>query len=167
MKPHRLRALALLLLLPTLAHADFAPQRMGSEPLDPAREARAQALGKYLRCPVCQGVSIADSPASMARAQMDKVRDLIREGKTDEEIRQYFVARYGEWALLEPTAQGINLFVWIGPLLVLLIGLGVVALQFRRRTPVQPAREKSAAQSAAAGEDEDPFLRQVRAEVER
>ena len=86
-----------------LAQGDYAPGRAGLDPLDADREARVQKLGKQLRCPVCQGTSIADSPSSMARAQLDKVRELVAEGKTDEEIYAYFVARYGEWALLSPS----------------------------------------------------------------
>src|SRR5258707_15078896 len=109
--------------------ADFAPQKAGSETLAPALEGRVQKLGKQLRCAVCQGMSIADSPASMARAQLDKVRALVSEGKSDEEIRSYFVERYGEWVLLQPQAHGINWLVWLGPLALLLIGFGVIVLQ--------------------------------------
>src|SRR6516162_6466204 len=100
-------ALPLAILLST-ALADFAPQQAGSEPLEPELEARVQKLGKQLRCAVCQGLSIADSPASMARAQLDKVRELVAAGKSDEEIQSYFVERYGEWVLLQPRAAGIN-----------------------------------------------------------
>ena len=124
-------ALPLAILLST-ALADFAPQQAGSEPLEPALEARVQKLGKQLRCAVCQGLSISDSPASMARAQLDKVRAMVSEGKSDEEIRDYFVARYGEWVLLQPEAHGINWLVWLGPVALLLIGFVVIARQLQK-----------------------------------
>src|SRR5262249_41865652 len=105
----------------------YAPQQAGSTPLAPDLEARVQALGKQLRCAVCQGVAIADSPAQMARAQLDRVRELVAEGKSDSEIRSYFVARYGEWVLLEPPAHGINWVVWGGPIALALGGALVIA----------------------------------------
>jgi cytochrome c-type biogenesis protein CcmH len=152
--------LALALLL-----AAYAPQQAGSTPLDPAREARVQALGKQLRCPMCQGLSIADSGSSAARAQMDKVRELVAAGQSDREIRSYFVARYGEWALLEPPAEGMNLLVWILPGLLLLLGLSAIARVVGRRRPGAPlpAAETGEPSTAAA----DPYLEAVRAELRR
>src|SRR3954471_17859496 len=105
----------------------YAPGREGTAPLDPAHEERVMRLGKLLRCAVCQGLSIADSPASMARAQLDTVRELVEAGKSDQEIKDYFVERYGEWALLEPPAHGLNLLVWLGPLALLVLGGAVIA----------------------------------------
>ena len=81
-----------------------------------------QLIGKQLRCAVCQGVSIADSPASMARAQLDKVRELVAADKTDQEIYDYFVERYGEWALMEPKKSGVTLGLWLAPVLMLVVG---------------------------------------------
>lgn len=152
--------LALALLL-----AAYAPQQAGSTPLDPAREARVQELGKQLRCPMCQGLSIADSGSSAARAQMDKVRELVAAGQSDPQIRAYFVARYGEWALLEPPAEGMNLLVWILPGILLLFGLLAIARVVARRGPGAPlaaeAPEPERAPSA------DPYLEAVRAELRR
>jgi cytochrome c-type biogenesis protein CcmH len=148
-----------------LAATPHAPQQAGTVPLDAAREARVQTLGKQLRCPMCQGLSIADSGSSAARAQMDRVRELVAEGKTDEEIRSYFVARYGEWALLEPPAQGMNWLVWLGPLALLLVGAWVVArLLSRRPAPGAPAAEPPAAPAGGSG---DPYLDAVRAELQK
>src|SRR5262245_45482671 len=107
----------LISLLVAVSVGAFAPQQAGTPPLAPVLEARVQKLGKQLRCPVCQGLSIADSPASSARAQLDKVRELVAAGQSDEEIRSYFVERYGEWVLLQPRAAGINWLVWLGPAL--------------------------------------------------
>jgi cytochrome c-type biogenesis protein CcmH len=137
----------------------YAPTQAGSAPLSPALEARVQTLGKQLRCAVCQGVAIADSPASMARAQLDKVRELVSNGQSDEEIRTYFVARYGEWVLLEPPRHGVNWLVWLGPLALLLVGLGLVVRQVRPRGIEAPPPPPSPAA--------DPYRRAVRAELER
>src|SRR5713226_2697960 len=123
--------------------ADFVPQQAGSEPLTPALEGRVQRLGKELRCAVCQGLSIADSPASMARAQLDKVRSLVAAGKSDEEIRAYFIERYGEWVLLQPSAHGINWLVWLGPVALLVVG-GAIIVRVVLRRPAQGVTKEPA-----------------------
>ena len=138
----------------------FAPQQAGSEPLDPVLEARVHRLGKELRCAVCQGLSIADSPSSMARSQLDKVRELVAKGKSDQEIRDYFVARYGDWVLLSPKASGVTWAVWLLPGLFLVAGALIVwrvACRGRDREPPAPGEAPL----------EDEYLRRVRAEVER
>lgn len=155
-------ACALSVSVATLAGA-YAPQQAGSAPLAPPLEARVQKLGKELRCPTCQGLSIADSPASMARAQLDKVRELVSAGKSDEEVRNYFVARYGEWILLKPKAQGINWLVWLGPALLLIFGFAVIIRQIRR-TPSAIALKTS---PPAETPSEDEYLRLVRSEVDK
>jgi len=155
------------------ALAQRAPQRLAGDPLEPALEARVQALGKGLRCAVCQGLSITDSPSSMARAQLEKVRELVAEGKTDEEVRDYFIARYGEWVLLDPPAHGANWIVWLGPLALIGLGGFVIYRQIRsgpEETPA-PAADPTGAATAETPVDpaaeEDPYLRAVRAELEK
>jgi len=147
-----------------LVLAAYAPQQAGSALLDPPREARVQALGKQLRCPMCQGLSIADSNSSAARAQMDKVRELVAAGRTDQQIRDYFTSRYGEWALLEPPASGMNLLVWLLPLLLLVGGGLAIARTMRRPAPVAPAPEPRTEDRTPA---DDPYLEAVRAELRR
>lgn len=149
----------------TLAQG-YAPTREGTTPLDTAREARVQLLGKQLRCAVCQGVSIADSPASMARAQLDKVRELVADNKTDEEIYDYFVERYGEWALMEPRKSGVTLGLWVFPIILLVVGVIIIVTSARKAELTQfealpPPPE--AAQKPA----EDSFLAQVRADLDK
>jgi cytochrome c-type biogenesis protein CcmH len=148
-----------------LVLASYAPQQAGSALLDPPREARVQALGKQLRCPMCQGLSIADSNSSAARAQMDKVRELVAAGKTDQEIRDYFTARYGEWALLEPPASGMNVLVWLLPL-ALLLGGGLAIARTMRRPAGTPAPGAPGAAPEPPRPD-DPYLEAVRAETRR
>lgn len=138
----------------------YAPLRQGQEPLDAEREARVQRVGKQLRCAVCQGVSIADSPASMARAQLDKVRELVVQGKSDTEIFDYFVERYGEWALMEPRKSGVTLALWVAPGLLLLGGLALIAARMRKPAP-------TAAIAPQATEQADDYLKQVRSDIEQ
>ncbi|HYO57592.1 cytochrome c-type biogenesis protein [Archangium sp.] len=158
---------ALLSLTLFLASGQFAPQQAGSEPLAPLLEARVQTLGKELRCAVCQGLSVADSPSSMARAQLDKIRELVAEGKSDQEVRDYFVARYGEWVLLQPRAEGLNLFVWLGPVALLLGGAFVIYRQVRR--PPEPSAPADSAPPAAtpSNDSEDLYLAAVRRELDQ
>jgi cytochrome c-type biogenesis protein CcmH len=158
----KLFALAVGLLLATSALAQDATEP-GLIPLPPQQELRAQRLGKELRCPVCQGMSIADSPSSMARAQLDKVRDLVQQGKTDQEIRDYFVARYGQWILLEPATNGFAGLVWLLPVLMLLGGAGLIFRVMKR--PASPPPEAQA--PAPTTDSDDPYLKAVRAELER
>ncbi|MBF5041089.1 cytochrome c-type biogenesis protein CcmH [Aggregicoccus sp. 17bor-14] len=149
-----------------LAAGQYAPQQAGSQPLAPPLEQRVQKLGKELRCAVCQGLSITDSPSSMARAQLDKVRELVSEGKNDQEVRDYFVARYGEWVLLQPKAEGFNLFVWLGPGVLLLVGAFVILRQVRR-APEPAAAPHSPSSTPVPAEAEDPYLQAVRRDLER
>ncbi|MFZ5469183.1 MAG: cytochrome c-type biogenesis protein [Myxococcota bacterium] len=144
-----------------LASGQYAPQRLAGDMLAPEQEARVQKLAKHLRCAVCQGLSVADSPSSMARAQLEKVRELIAEGRTDQEVIDYFVARYGEWVLLQPTAQGVNATVWVAPAVMLVFGLFVILSQVKKRGA------KTTDKPLAAPHEDDEYLARVRAELER
>ncbi len=105
-------------------------EAIGKPSNDP--ELRAQQLGHQLRCPVCRGVPISDSPSELARQMMDIVRQQVASGKSDAEILKYFEERYGEWVLLEPKAEGMNLLVWILPGLVLLGGAAAIIIHLRK-----------------------------------
>jgi cytochrome c-type biogenesis protein CcmH len=150
-------ALAIQLLLTQ----GYAPGREGLAPLDAKHEERVMRLGKQLRCAVCQGLSIADSPASMARAQLDKVRELVAQEKTDQEIYDYFIARYGEWVLLKPTTNGANWMLWLLPIILLVGGVAVIFLQVRKNAPA------AAVAAAPAGATEDDLIAKVRADLEK
>jgi cytochrome c-type biogenesis protein CcmH len=146
-----------------LALGAYAPQQAGSGPLAPDLEARVQRVGKLLRCAVCQGLSITDSPASMARAQLDKVRELVAEGKTDEEVKAYFIARYGEWVLLDPPAKGTNWIVWLGPLALVLFGAAAI---YRVVKPKSANAPVPAAETTPQRAEEDAYLKAIRQEVD-
>ncbi len=94
---------------------------------------RARRLESELRCPVCQGLSIADSPATLAGEMRSVVAEQVAAGAGDADIRAYFVERYGQWILLVPDAVGANLLLWAAPGLLLLGGAAVVVTRTRRR----------------------------------
>jgi cytochrome c-type biogenesis protein CcmH len=83
-------------------------------------------VSQHLRCPVCQGSSVADSPSDSAVAMNGRIRELVAKGYTEPQIRDYFAERYGEWMLMSPDATGLNFVVWVGP--GLFAGLGGVWL---------------------------------------
>ena len=99
---------------------------------DPAQEARAQAVGKQLRCLVCQNQSIFDSNAGLAHDLRMVVRERIEAGDSDEQIFDYVVSRYGEYVLLEPRLRAQTLVLWLAPLVLLAI-TGLAAFRYTRR----------------------------------
>lgn len=102
---------------------------------------RSYRLEKQLRCPVCKTVSIAESPSQTAQAMRSTVEEQIRAGRTDQQILDYFTARYGDWVLMAPPARGRGLVVWLLPLAA--AALGALVLTARRR-PAQPEVELTA-----------------------
>ena len=101
---------------------------------DSTLEARTSALAATLRCPVCQGESIQDSPSELAQQMRAVVRDRLRAGESPDEVKAYFVSRYGEWILLEPKMTGLNILLYVLPVLLVVGGLGLVVVLVRRWT---------------------------------
>jgi cytochrome c-type biogenesis protein CcmH/NrfF len=99
-----------------------------------ALEALTSAVAAQLRCPVCQGLSIQDSPTELALEMRAVVRDQLAAGNTPDEVRAYFVSKYGEWILLEPKPEGFNLAVYLLPVIVLVLGGATIVLAVRRWT---------------------------------
>jgi cytochrome c-type biogenesis protein CcmH len=111
-----------LLLVTNTAMAAPAPDAFS----DPALEARAHALQRQLRCPVCKGQSIDESGADLATDLRHRVHELIGQGRSDAEIREYFRARYGDFILMQPPLEAVTWLLWLAPFLVL-GGAGAVA----------------------------------------
>ncbi|MBX3524283.1 MAG: cytochrome c-type biogenesis protein CcmH [Xanthobacteraceae bacterium] len=100
---------------------------------DTALEARARALSHTIRCMVCQNQSIDDSDAPLARDLRILIRERLKAGDTDTQIREFLVARYGQFVLLEPEKNAQNALLWLAPVFVLLAGVLVLFRFFRRR----------------------------------
>ena len=120
-------ALSLFPLLP--AHAEEATPLRDN----PAVEARVQKLGEELRCLVCQNQNIADSNADLAVDLKNQLREQIAQGRTDGEIRDYMVARYGDFVLYSPPLKATTVLLWAGPFVLLLITVVALVLRLRRR----------------------------------
>lgn len=122
--------------------AQGAPGAAAQEAADAELEARTTAVASTLRCPVCQGESIQDSPADLARDMRALVREQLRAGRTPEEVKAYFVGRYGEWILLEPRMTGLNILLYAFPVLLVLGGLALVVVLVRKWSAPQPKQEQ-------------------------
>jgi cytochrome c-type biogenesis protein CcmH len=115
---------------------------------DPAMESRARAISAQLRCLVCQNQSIDDSDAPLAKDLRTLVREQLVQGKSDGEIMDYVVARYGEFVLLRPRLTAGTLLLWGTPFAVLLIA-GTALLLRRRRAESAPETPLSEAERQA------------------
>ena len=122
-----------LLLLSLSAPAIAAP--VADSFSNPATEARARALQRQLRCLVCQGESIDDSGATLAADLRHLVRQQIADGKSDSQIKDYLVARYGDFILMQPPLQADTYFLWLAPFIVLLGAGGIAFWVIRRARP--------------------------------
>ena len=98
---------------------------------NPDIENRTARIGARLRCPVCRQQSVAESSSRIAREMQDVIREMLVQGRSEQEIEVYFVEAYGPWILLKPRAEGINLVVYLGPAAALLLGLLFLARRFR------------------------------------
>ncbi|WOB24643.1 MULTISPECIES: cytochrome c-type biogenesis protein [Xanthomonas] len=128
-----------LLLLPWLALAQPVGDPSPLHYRSAAEEARFHALTAELRCVQCQNQSLADSNAQIAQDLRREVLTLMHEGRSDAQIRQFLVARYGEFVLYRPQVESRTWLLWFGPLLVLLLGAGAVVFVVRRRSAAAPA----------------------------
>ena len=139
--------------------AQFVGAPKGSPLTGEILDRRSNEVSALLRCPVCQGLAVADSPAEMAVNMKGQVRELLSRGYTEEQILQYFELSYGQFVLLRPKFQGVNVLVWLLPVAVLLGGVAVVMMKMKKlsaaRTPVGEPK-------ADAGTIEDPYVAQVR-----
>jgi len=124
---------SLILLLALLAGAALAKEAAPLAP-DEATEQRLIAISSELRCLVCQNESLAGSNAELAYDLRREIRELIKDGKSDAEIRDFLVKRYGDFVLYRPPLKGVTLALWFGPVLLLVGGLATLIHYLRRRS---------------------------------
>jgi cytochrome c-type biogenesis protein CcmH len=138
----RLTILFALLLVPLAAPAIDTGQAFD----DPALQARYERIVSEVRCLQCQNESIKDSNAFLAADLRREIRRMIEEGKSDEEIFDFLVQRYGEFALYRPRMQGKTLALWIAPLLLIVVGalVAVVVVRNRMALPIDDESERTA-----------------------
>lgn len=132
--------------------------RPGEILADPKLEQRARAIGQELRCLVCQNESIDDSDADLAHDLRVLVRQRLQAGDSDEQVKAYIVARYGNYVLLKPPFFAETYLLWLGPLLFLLAAAGTAAIFYKRTTalgdPAPLSAEEKRRLAALVGDGE-------------
>ncbi|MCW5623228.1 MAG: cytochrome c-type biogenesis protein CcmH [Burkholderiales bacterium] len=139
------------LLLPLVAMADTAVPVAE----DPVLEQRLMVLSAELRCLVCQNQSLADSHADLAIDLKNQVRAMLKEGKSDAEIKAYMTDRYGDFVLYRPPVKGTTWLLWAGPFVLLVAGLAALAWMVLRR--------RAAERGATATQPSEADLERARA----
>lgn len=112
---------------------------------DPVIEQRLIVISEEMRCLVCQNESLAGSRSDLANDLRREIRNLIKEGKTDDQIRSFMVERYGDFVLYRPPVKPITWFLWIGPFVILLAGIIGLMVYLRRRNQRVPSTKLSEA----------------------
>lgn len=148
----------LLLAIPVLAQDVNVPDAeqlvgtpRGAKLTGVTLDAETQKVAGGIRCPVCQGLSVADSPAEMAVNMKAQVQELLARGYTEEQILNYFEKSYGQFVLLRPKSK----VLWILPLVALVLGVAIVAVKIRSLEKPQPTKDPQPA-------TDDPYLARVR-----
>lgn len=112
---------------------------------DPVIEQRLISISEEMRCLVCQNESLAGSRSELANDLRREIRTLIQEGKSDDQIRSFMVERYGDFVLYRPPVKPITWLLWIGPFVILIIGIAILLGYLRRRNQGIPSTTLSAA----------------------
>ncbi len=127
-----IRAFTLLFVAWTLT-ALMVSTALAEFKLEDPIEPRVKTVAQQLRCPVCQGETVYDSHSTVANQLKDLIREQVSAGRSNDEILAFFVARYGDFILMEPQARGANLLIWAFPAAAFLLGSLVLLLLLRRR----------------------------------
>ena len=126
----RLRAMIVVL---ALAAGGLGLWQAAQDSGPPSRAQTARAVAESLRCPTCQGLSAADSPSPVAVGIRDTIGQQLDEGRSPDQIRAWFVARYSSWILLSPPRRGLNWLLWLLPAIAMAGLGGILVLLGRRR----------------------------------
>ena len=115
---------------------------------------RAASLAATIACPQCSGQPVSESSAPIAQVIRAEIKEQVDQGRSDSEIRAYYVEQYGQWVNLNPSSSGFDSLVWISPFLVVGIALGGLTLAFSRR--------KSDSTGIELTKDEEEQIREIR-----
>lgn len=134
-------------------------------PLTAADEIASETtrVASLLRCPACQGLSVAESREGLSLAMKDRIQELVQAGYTDEQIIDYFAERYGESIVLLPDEK--HRLVWLGPVALALLGLGIVGWQISRNMSSAPVSQPTTGPGPSAADDD--YRRRVLEELEQ
>ena len=151
---------------------ELATVQLPDPPLeDPPSEAvatvRTERLQKALRCPVCQGLSVSDSPSDAARAMGNRIEELVQEGYTEDQVTEYFVDRYGAWVELEPPSED-HRALFFTPIIVLILGVFGLLIWARSRKTSSSTDPSSDLSSTLPTPDPDlaPWRTRILAELD-
>jgi cytochrome c-type biogenesis protein CcmH len=125
-------------------------------------EEQVQDIAAHLRCPVCQNLSVGDSPSGLANEMRGVIREKLKAGESRQQIEAYFTSKYGEWILLAPTKKGFNLLAWGLPFVGIVAGAFAVVFLTRRW-----AERQAAAGAGEGAPPADPADAQYRERVRR
>ncbi len=137
----------LSLMLPVFSLAAKEAQPMSD---DPVIEARMMKLAADMRCLVCQNQSLADSHSDFAADLRQEMREMMKQGKTDKEIVEYMVARFGDFVLFNPPLKTTTVLLWFGPFILLVVGGAALMISLKRRRQRTEKASLSAAEIARA-----------------
>jgi cytochrome c-type biogenesis protein CcmH/NrfF len=136
----------------------FVSLALGATTAD--QEAHVREIASQLRCPVCQGLSVGDSPSELANEMRTLIREQLQQGKTSAEVLDYFAQRYGEWILLAPPKHGFNLVIWVLPFVLLPVGAAAVYVGARRWV------RKSATAESPSQHLDSPYAERLQRELD-
>jgi len=150
-----------------LATVELPDPPLEDPPAADIAAARTERLQKALRCPVCQGLSVSDSPSDAARAMGNRIEELVKEGYTEEQVTEYFVDRYGAWVELEPPSEE-HQTLFLAPIIALSIGILGLLFWARKRTVAPQAAKQEVATEPLPTPDPElaPWRERILAELE-
>lgn len=140
----------------SMGGVQFGDTLRGDGPRGEELDALTAKVASQLRCTVCRNQSVVESSATLSQQMQAEIRRRLAAGQSPEEVKQYFVSRYGEWILLQPKAEGINLLVYILPGLALVGGLVLVWIRIRQWTRSEAGAGDRATPTTARPPGQEP-----------
>jgi cytochrome c-type biogenesis protein CcmH len=161
-KQRRTRAGVLLAVALIAAAGALLAAGLRGSPPPTSMQDRVRAVASGLRCPVCQDLSVADSPSALAREMRDRIATELEVGRSPDAIRQEFVRAYGDWILMSPPRHGVAMVAWIIPALLFAVGLAIAIFSVARWTHAdRERREPGGSVPEAPAEDLAPADRRL------